>query len=113
MKNYKTFFGETIDLDALSPEAKQIYAVVKECYDKYINKSPEEQGSEFYNTEWRRLQDAYFGEIKRLRAGQGGGRLVLKDEDVLRKLYDDLEVRFCLKKQEQRTAKERDGKKNK
>jgi hypothetical protein len=103
---YKTFFDEIIDLDTLSPEAKKIYATVKRWYNKNINEEPEtDNTARFYHVEWLLLQDVYFGELRRLRESLGGKSLDRADATNLHKLYDDLEIRFCLKKQEQRAEK--------
>lgn len=106
MGRHKTFFGEIVDLDALSPEAQQIYAAIRRVYDKNINKEPEtDHEAKYFHVEWLLLLEAYLAEITKLRKSRGGGKLVLKDADVLDKLYIDLETRLCLKKQEQRADK--------
>ncbi len=101
MQKYETFFGEIIDLDALSPEAKEIYAAVKKYYNENVDK-PLATDPELKNIEWVGLLNTYIDKIKEVRAAKGGGRLTL--EDALHKLYNDLDTRFCLKKQEQRKA---------
>jgi hypothetical protein len=90
----------------LSPESKKIYEAVRRCFDENIDEDPETNDkAKYYNAEWLLLLEARSEAVAEIRKANGGAPLVLKDGEILQKLYDVLDANFCLTKQRQREKK--------
>lgn len=91
MNIYTFLGGRTFDLDKLPVGQKAIYKAVKKYGDEIAGK---DFGAEFRNTEWLKLREFWLEKIKKAKVFQG----------PLCQIYQDLEMRFCLEKQKQRSG---------